>query len=49
MTMTARCPQCQGANVEPRDNEWWCMDCNQAFPLAAVEEPPDDEKGKKKE
>ena len=47
--MTARCPQCQGTNVEPRDNEWWCMDCNAAFPLAAVQEDEADENEEKKE
>jgi hypothetical protein len=47
--LLAKCPQCQGANVEPRGDEWWCMDCNAAFPLAAVEETEADEEEKKPE
>ena len=47
--MTARCPQCQGANVEPRGDEFWCFDCKAAFPLAAVQEDEADEKAEKKE
>lgn len=37
---TVKCPQCMGANIEPRGDIWWCHDCKKQFDIAGVQEPP---------
>ena len=39
MQSYVKCPKCFGANVEPRGENWFCRDCDEAFEAVGVQLP----------